>query len=187
MDHTADLKIIATMEGWSDSEVVSFPLLKLGKRPSRIILETKPDPKFSGKLDSTLVDGKSGSLNRGDKEYLGFTKQDLALLFEMKDPTSLSQFSMSFLEDSEKGIFPPELVEVWGGEYKNKMVKLGEAKADIPGEIRSTAKGIIRISFTEQPVRFVRVKAKRADKLPSWHTQANPAIPSLFVDEVALE
>ena len=187
VDHTADLKIIATMEGWSDSEVVSFPLLKLGKRPSRIILETKPDPKFAGKLDSTLVDGKSGSLNRGDKEYLGFTKQDLALLFEMKDPTSLSQFSMSFLEDSEKGIFPPELVEVWGGEEKNKMVKLGEAKADIPGEIRSTAKGIIRISFNEQPVRFVRVKAKRTDKLPSWHTQANPAIPSLFVDEVALE
>lgn len=187
VDQTADLKIIATMDGWIDSKVVSFPLLKLGKRPARVTLETKPDPKFAAKLDSTLVDGKSGSLNRGDKEYLGFTKQDLEVLFEMEDPTTLSRFSMSFLEDSGKGIFPPGHVEIWGGEDKNKLVKLGEVKTDTPMEMRSSVKGIIRIDFPEQSVRFVRVKAKRAKTLPAGHPNVNTATPSVFVDEVALE
>jgi len=187
VDQSADLKIIATMNGWIDSEVVSFPLLKLGKRPAQVILETKPDPKFAGKLDSTLFDGKSGSLSHSDKEYLGFMKRDFEALFDMKTQITLSRFSMSFLEDSGKGILPPELVEIWGGVDIKALVKLGEVRNNIPHEIRSSAKGIITISFPERPVRFVRVKAKRSVTLPPWHTSARPAIPSVFIDEVALE
>ncbi len=64
MNHSGEIKIKATMEGWMDSKVATFPLLKLGIKPDRVILETKPHPKYSGKMDSTLVDGKSGSLDR---------------------------------------------------------------------------------------------------------------------------
>ncbi len=70
------------MEGWMDSKVASFPLLKLGIKPDRAILETKPDPKYSGKLDSTLVDGKSGGLNVEEKAYLGFINQNFQVLFQ---------------------------------------------------------------------------------------------------------
>lgn len=187
VDHSANLKVIATMDGWTDSEVVSFPLLKLGKRPARVILETKPDPKFTAKLDSTLFDGNAGSLNRDDKQYLGFVKQDAELLFELQTATVVSGFSLSFLEDPGKGIFPPGVVEIWGGSEKNELVKLGEVKTDIPADLSSRSKGVIKVDFAEQSVRFVRVKAKRRLAIPVRNTGGAPATPSLFIDEVALQ
>lgn len=187
VDQSAELKVIATMDGWTDSEVVTFPLMKVGERPARVVLETKPDPKFTGKLDSTLVDGKAGGLNRADKAYLGFTTRDCEVLFEMEPGTKASRFSMSFLEDSGKGIFPPAEVELWGGMEEKNLVKLGEVKSDMPTEVRGATKGIIRIHFPEQAVRFLRVKAKRSRSLPAWHTKKNPAVPSIFVDEMAVE
>ena len=70
---------------------------------------------------------------------------------------------------------------------ESKMVKLGEVKGDIPTEVRGAAKRIIQIKFPVQTVRFLRVKAKRSRALPSWHTKTNPAMPSIFVDEIAVE
>ena len=111
-----------------DSEVVSFPLLKIGVRPAQVSLETKPDPKFAGKLDSTLWDGKHGGFNRADKAYLGFLNQDLQALFELRHPTNLSNLTISFLEDVSQGILPPVSVDIWGGMDEGSMIKLGELK-----------------------------------------------------------
>ena len=123
---SGEFKIKATMEGWADSKVVTFPLFKLGIKPDRVILETKPHPKYSAKLDSTLVDGKSGGLDRGDKQYLGFINQDFQVLYQLDNPTKLSRLSLSFLEDVGKGVLAPEYIEVWGGEDKNNLTKLGD-------------------------------------------------------------
>lgn len=187
VNQSAELKVIATMDGWIDSEVGSYPLLKLGKRPERVTLETRPDPKFGGKSDSTLVDGKSAGLSRDDKGYLGFVTKDMEVLLEMEATTVLSRFSMSFLEDSERGVFSPGAVEIWGGEHKNRLTKLGEVKGSIPKKTGSRAKGIISINFPEQSVRFVRVKAKRRVMSLARRAPADSAPPSVFIDEVALE
>ena len=59
-------------------------------------------------MDSTLVDGKSGSLDRSDKEYLGFINHDCQVLFQFNNPEKLSQLTLSFLEDVGQGVFAPE-------------------------------------------------------------------------------
>jgi len=184
---SGELKIVATMNGWIDSKVVTFPLLKLGAKPDRITLETKPDPKYSGKMDSTLVDGKSGSLNRGDKEYLGFSNQNFQVLFQMDKAKTMSGLALSFLEDVENGVLPPVLVELWGGEDKNRLTKLGEVKTDPPLETRAAAKRVLKIDFPQQSVSFLRVSAKKANALPAWQPKKKDIKASIFVDEVSLE
>jgi hypothetical protein len=104
MSHSGEIKIMATMEGWMDSKVAIFPVLKLGIKPDRVILETKPHPKYSAKMDSTLVDGKSGSFDRADKEYLGFVDRDCQVLFQFDNSKKLSQLTLSFLEDVGQGL-----------------------------------------------------------------------------------
>jgi hypothetical protein len=150
INKSSELKMIATMEGWIDSEVVVHPLLKLGIKPDRVILETMPDPKFSGRLDSTLVDGRSGSLDRSDKEYLGFTTQDFQALFQMDKPQKLSQVTMSFLEDIDKGVMAPEYMEIWGGVDKNNLKKLGIVKTDPPEFKKPAAKKLLRVDFPQE-------------------------------------
>ncbi|MEX2232610.1 MAG: FN3 associated domain-containing protein [Cyclobacteriaceae bacterium] len=183
---SCELKFIATMEGWIESKVATFPLLRVGIKPDRVTLETTPDPKHSGKLDTTLVDGKSGGLNRGAKEYLGFVKQNPQALFQFNIPVKLSQLTISFLEDVGNGVFAPEHVEIWGGVDKNKLTKLGELKTSIPREERSSAKSILKIDFPEQPVKFIRIKVKKFSALPRWLTNKKTVGPSIFIDEVAL-
>lgn len=187
VNQSAELKVIATMAGWIDSKVITLPLLKLGIRPRRVTLETKPDPKFSGTLDSTLVDGKAGNLNRASKEYLGFVKDDAKVIFQMDTTKKLSQLTLSFLEDMDKGVCPPERVEVWGGTNKNRLIKLGEVTTAAPTENRAAAKGIIQIKFPEQSAGFVKLLVKRFRALPAWHPRQKDVKVSIFLDEVALE
>ena len=170
-----------------DSKVATFPLLKLGIKPEKVVLETKPDPKYSGKPDSTLVDGKSGSLNRGDKEYLGFVNQNFQALFQLEKNQKISQLTLSFLEDVEKGILAPEYVEVFGGEDKNNLIKLGRITTVFPLAKRPAAKDILQINFPERTVRFIRIKAKNIGSLPSWVPLQKTTKASIFIDEVSLE
>ncbi|HTF16736.1 MAG TPA: chitobiase/beta-hexosaminidase C-terminal domain-containing protein [Chryseolinea sp.] len=181
---STEFKIRATMKGWKDSKVAVFPLMKLGIIPDRVILETKPDPKYSGRLDSTLVDGRAGSLNRGDKEYLGFTNRDPQVLFELARPKEISQLTLSFLEDVKSGVMAPDYVEVWGGKDKNNLTKLARIESILPQHERPAAKCIIKLNFPAQAVQFVRLKAKNAKTLP---TLQNTTEPSIFIDEISLE
>jgi len=187
IDQTSVLKIKATMDGWVDSKVATFPLLKLGVKFDRVILETKPDPKYSGKLDSTLVDGKAGGLNREDKAYLGFIDKNFQALFQMGKAEKLSQLTVSVLEDVERGVMTPELIEVWGGEDKDHLKKLGSVSSAPPQQKKPAAKTLIMIKFPEQPVRFVRLFAKNVNTLPAWVPPQKATKPSIFIDEVSLE
>jgi uncharacterized membrane protein len=193
VNQSSELKIRATMDGWIDSKVASFQLMKLGVKPDRVMLETKPkysgkpDPKYSDKPESILVDGKSGSLNRGDKEYFGFVNQDLQVLFQMNKPLTLSQLTLSFLEDVEKGVLAPEHIEVWGGEDKNNLIKLGAIKTVLLQDTRPAAKRLIKINFPQRSVNFVRLKAKNTGTLPAWHPLQKTTKASIFIDEVSLE
>jgi hypothetical protein len=182
---TSEFKIKATMEGWIDSKVAAFLLFKIGIKPDRITLETKPDPKHAGNMDTTLVDGKSGGLNFYEKEYLGFVNKDHQVLFQLDSPRTLSQVTLSFLEESERGAMAPEYVEVWGGNDKNKMVRLAKVSSVPSKEKKPIAKGMIVVNFPAQSLRFVRIKAKNVNAMPSF---ADPKFkPSIFVDEVSLQ
>jgi uncharacterized membrane protein len=187
MNHSGEIKIKASMEGWKDSRVATFPVLKVGTRPDRVILETKPHPKYSGKMDSTLVDGKSASPDRSDKEYLGFIDHDCQVLFQFNDPKKLSQLTVSFLEDAERGVFVPQSVEVWGGDDKNKLTKLGSVASVLPKQITPSTKNIIKVNFPPKSIRFVRLTAKNIKTLPAWHPDKKNTHPSIFIDEVSLE
>jgi hypothetical protein len=184
---SAALKVKASMEGWMDSKVATFHLLRIGTKPTRTILETKPDPKFAARLDTTLMDGKGGSLDRGDKQYLGFTSRTVQMRFELNQPKPLSQLTLSFLEDVDKGIYPPEYIEVWGGESMGALKKLAVVKSELTDGKRAASKGLIISNFPTQAVRFVVMKTKMTERLPSWPPLKKNMKEYMLIDEVALE
>jgi uncharacterized membrane protein len=184
---TGYLKLMAAMDGWKNSEVSTYPLLRVGERPQEVSLETKPDPKYQAKFDSTLLDGKWGSLDNNDKEYLGFLGKDMQVNFALSSPQTLSQLSISYLEDIDKGILPPVMIEVWGGSSKYSLKKLTVIKSDFPNEKRSSSKGILLADFEKQPLTYVRLIAKNSGNLPAWHPLQKTSKAWIFIDEVSLE
>jgi len=186
ISQSGELRVRATMTGWKDSKVVMSPLMKLGLRPPVITLETKPDRKYSGKLDSALVDGKAGGFSRTDREYLGYLDQDLQVLFEMKEPTAIAQLALSLLEDIGNGVFLPGHIEVWTGNDKNHMTRATSFDNAAPVKDTPTARRVVTLSFTAEPVKFIRLKASRIKSLPAWYDQKKGK-PAIFIDEVSLE
>ncbi|MBK5278266.1 MAG: chitobiase/beta-hexosaminidase C-terminal domain-containing protein [Bacteroidia bacterium] len=185
VNQSAELKIMAMKEEWIDSKVATFPLMKLGITPARIVLETKPDTKFSAKKDSVLIDGKPGSLDRGDKAYLAFVNQDLQAVFELNNSAAVSQLTLSFLENVEQGVLAPEYIEVWGGESMNALIKLGRKDIVHPNGKQPVAKGLVILNFPDKLVKFIRLKAKNPGRLPPGLVIQKTAKASIFIDEVA--
>lgn len=181
------LKVKAAMDGWEDSEVATYSLLKLGVKPDAITLENKPDTRQKGRLDSMLMDNKSGSLYRYDNEYLGFQGQGMLASFQFSTPRALSQLTLSYLEDVENGMMPPEYIEVWGGTGKNNLKKLGTAKADYPEQKRAAAKYLLMVNFEKQPISYVRLLAKNKGDLPAWHSLRKDTKAWMLIDEVSIE
>ena len=87
----------------------------------------------------------------------------------------------------DKAFLHLSIVEVWGGEDKNNLTKLGSVVSVLPKEVRPSSKSIIKINFPPQSVRFVRLKAKNVKTLPAWHPLQKTTKPSIFIDEVSLE
>jgi uncharacterized membrane protein len=184
---TSEFKAIAVMEGWKDSKVVSFQFLKLGLVPAKIISETKADEKSPNKSDSVLVDGNQGSLDAGDKAYLSFVGNDLQVVFQLSNTASISQLTVSYLENFDRGIFRPEYIEVSGGGSMNDLTTLGRTEAVSVPEKAPASRGLITLKFPERKVKFVRVRAKNFRALPPGHPLKKNPKPSIFVDEVSVE
>jgi hypothetical protein len=183
---TGEFKVKATMEGWMDSDVATYRLLRIGIQPN-VLLEVAPDPKYVHKRDSILVDGVSAGFDRNDKAYLGLVNKDLKVLFQIDKPETLSHLTISYFEDVERGVFPPQYVEVWGGDDKNHLKKLGEARPAIPKDKRPASKYLLKIDFPEQSVKCVRLIAKNINTLPAGIKYEKDTKPGLYVDEVSLE
>jgi uncharacterized membrane protein len=185
VDQTATLRIISTMSGWVASDVATHHLVKVGKTASIIQFQKKPDLKLSAKSDSVLFDGHPGSPDRNDKAYLVFTTHDFDAIFQTKAAVKLSQISLSFLQDVDQGIFPPDGIEVWGGLERNQMASLG-VFSQSEMQIKSAEKGLVIINFPQREIRFFRLKAKNIGALPSNHPLSEKGKAMLYIDEIAI-
>ncbi|HEX6889772.1 MAG TPA: hypothetical protein VF141_03750, partial [Chryseolinea sp.] len=54
-------------------------------------------------------------------------------------------------------------------------------------EKRPSSKGLITINFPEQPMRYVRLRAKNSNVLPKGYEYGKDTKPGIYVDEVSLQ
>ena len=183
INQTMTLKVISKMDGWVDSDVVTHHLVKIDETASVVQMEMKPDLKLSAKSDSVLFDGNAGSPDKNDKAYLVFTTKDFDAVFQMKNTGKISQVAVSFFQDADQGIFPPEEVEVWGGSERSKMESLGKISTATGDNGPSKGLGIIK--FSQHEIRFLRLRAKNIGNLPSNHPLFKKGKAMLYIDEIA--
>jgi len=104
----------------------------------------------------------------------------------MGKETDISDVTISYLEDGANGVLAPETIEIWTGSDKERLSKVAEKSSVLPSFERAANKGVIVVKFPTQPVRYVRIKAKRFKTLPSWGKNRGKGKPEVFVDEIAI-
>jgi hexosaminidase len=140
--------------------------------------------KYTGGSKNALTDGIRGDQNSNDS-WIGFAGKDLDFTIDLKQVSSISRLSISFLSAYTSWILPPTEIEIWvskDGKTFNSVKKmpLGD-KANKESFVQQ-----MNIDLGNQTAKYVKVLAKNYGNLPSGHPgEGKPAW--LFVDEIIIK
>jgi hexosaminidase len=127
----------------------------------------------------TLVDGQRGSTDHHDGQWLGWLGDDLTATLDLRQATSISSVTGTFLQHSGSKILLPTSVEVAiskdGRRYKTVYTAPVAASAQSAAIIQE-----VKANFKKTKARFVRVVARNAQAGGEPQTW-------LFADELVVE
>lgn len=178
------IKTLATKKGWLASEIKDFYFFKSNFQAKRMKLLTKPNPKYPGNSELTLIDRKQGdAVNFKDKNWLGFRENPMEALFDFDKPSNLNGLTISYAENTGQYIMPPVYVDVYIKETGKKLIYF--KKLNVAQLTKMTLNGTkgIDIPINKPNIEQIKIIVQPISKLPAWHPGKGDK-GWFFVDEV---
>ena len=178
------IKTKATKKGWLASDTKELYFFKSNIKAKSMTLHTKPNPQYSGKDETTLIDGKQGdAINFKDKNWLGFRENEMVGLFNFEKPSTLNGLTISYAEVSSQYIMPPVFIDIYIKEKGKPLEHFKKVSA--PQLTKLTINGTkgIDIPIIKNNIEQVKIIGKPISKLPNWHPGKGDK-GWFFVDEV---
>lgn len=141
--------------------------------------------KHAGLGDGTIINGKRGSLDFNDKEWLGFLGDDVVAVLDLGQVRTISKITAGFLQQQGSWIFLPTDVVFFVSDDKATWRVVGESKNPVLQTERVLANDV-SCAVGRVGARYVKVVAKNVGTCPSWHPGAGDKA-WLFIDEVFVE
>jgi len=156
---------------------------------ARVSITQPPDPSYPGAGPQGLCDGKVGSRDHHDPQWMGWQGEDLEAVVDLGDSRDVRSVGVDCLRAQGPWIFLPRRVEVEVSGEGSAWIEAGAV--DIPlADDPERAFERIDVGLTPDLVpggiRMIRVRALNRGPLPEWHPGA-PDPAWLFVDEILVE
>ena len=181
------IKAKAYKAGWYGSTVAVYNFYRSTYKPDSVQLLLPLNPVHQADGAHTFFDGKLGTFNANSpawaNNWAGFRKNDMALVTEFKKPVPVTSVALRIMVEEETGIFPPELVEIWGGDSRNGLKLLGTIKPGMPVKKSTPVLTTVTCAIASKPVTCLKIIAKPLSKLPDWHANKGKGA-LLLIDEV---
>ena len=175
----------AFKEGWAKSDVLTFPVVRNSFVPDHLSFTYPPNPRYQGRGTQSLIDKKLAQPSSWHPGWVGFYEKPMELMLTYQHPVTVSSVAFSCLLDIGGYIFPPEFVEVWGGNEVNKLKLITTVKPKQPTSYTSNQRFLLNFAFEPEPVSILKIIAKPVHALPSWHGgKGKPG--HFFLDEVGV-
>ncbi|WP_428664429.1 c-type cytochrome domain-containing protein [Runella sp.] len=184
---STSIRAKAYKNGWFGSDAADFDFFKRTYKPDSAHLLLPLNRVHQADGANTFFDGKLGTFNANSpawaNNWAGVRNNDLALVAEFKKPILLSSVELRIMEETETGIFPPEAIEVWGGNSPDQLKKIAVLKPSMPTKYRTHLLQSVGGKFKPQTISYLKIVAKPLAKMPQWHgSKDRPAL--LLVDEM---
>ncbi|KQS27749.1 c-type cytochrome domain-containing protein [Dyadobacter sp. Leaf189] len=184
---SATVKARAYKNGWYGSELATFDFFKSAYNPDSVNLLQPLNRVHQAEGAKTFFDKKLGVIGANNpawaNNWAGVRNNDMVLMSEFKKPIALSSVGLHYMIEEATGIFPPQLVEVWGGSSRDNLKLISTFKAPLPSKGDKATLKMVEGQFKPQQVSFVKVVVKPVEKIPEWHgAKGNRAL--LLVDEM---
>jgi hypothetical protein len=150
-----------------------------------ISIEKPFSPKYAGHGDATIINGKHASLDMNDKEWLGFSGQDLIVTLDLGQTKPVGKITAGFLQQQGSWIFLPTAVSFFVSDDTVNWKRAGELKNSLEPTERVLTKDFT-CTVDKMRARYVRVVAKNVGLCPPWHPGAGDKA-WLFADEIIVE
>jgi uncharacterized membrane protein len=189
INNNMTIKAKAYKDGWYGSDMVTFEFFKSAFKPDSGTLLTPLNRVHQAEGVRTFFDQKLGAIGANNpawaNNWAGVRNNDMAFVSEFKKPVTISSLGLHYMVEEDTGIFPPELVEIWGGTTRDNMKLLTKFKAPMPVKGEKPSLKTIEGKFKPQTVSYIKIVAKPLEKIPEWHRSKDKRA-LLLVDEMFL-
>ena len=146
---------------------------------AKILIDKKPHPTYNAGGKNALINGISGNNKRyGDKEWLGFSGEDIEITIEFENPTNINTIATRFFNANGQWIYAPKRVTV----YVNDDDSAYSADVSVTDDL--TAK--VAVKFKNTMVTSIRLKIPSYGIIPEGKQGAGHK-PWTFIDEIIIE
>jgi alpha-L-fucosidase len=184
LTRSTQMKSVASLSGKLAAESSEARFTKCLKVKS-VVFEMPCSAKYPGRGDTTIINGRRGSLDFQDKEWLGFNGDDVIATIDLGESKSIHKIAIGFLQQQGSWIFLPPEVKFFASDDGTNWKTVGN-QGNALTQTESVVVRDFSCAIKNVSARFVKVAAKNVGTCPPWHPGAgNKAW--LFVDEVIVE
>ena len=148
----------------------------------------KPNTPYNYNQESLLFDGEKADIRELSRGWLGFSGNDLNVIFELSKAIDLQQVVTNFAHVPDAWAFAPVAVQVFVSEDGENYSAAIPAKIKYAPEEESMNKPekvTVTVDVNRDKIKFVKLVAKNMGRIPAWH-KARGLKPWIMVDEVQL-
>ena len=146
---------------------------------AKILIDKKPHPAYNAGGENALINGISGNNKRyGDKEWLGFSGEDIEITIKFENPTNINSIATRFFNGNGQWIYAPKRVTL----YVNDDDSTYSAEVSVTDDL--TAK--VAVKFKNTMVTSIRLKIPSFGIIPEGKQGAGHK-PWTFIDEIIIE
>jgi hypothetical protein len=173
LKQNTSIRAKAFKKGWLGSDEVIFDFYRGHFKPDSSVLMQPLNRVHQAAGSKTFFDGRLGTFNANSpawaNNWAGVRNNDLELIAFFKNAIPLSSVELRIMVETETGIFPPELVEIWGATIENKWKLIAKIKPTIPKENFPHTLPLLGTKFKTTQVKYLKIVAKPLEKIPAWH------------------
>jgi alpha-L-fucosidase len=184
LTRSARLRAVASVAGHLAAEL-SEALFTKCLKIREMVFEKPYNSKYPGHGDATIINGRRGSLDFQDKEWLGFNGDDVIASLDLGASKPIHSITAGFLQQQGSWIFLPTevrfLVSQDGTSWKevgHQINEVQQSESVLSKDFTCTLKGV--------SAKFLKIVAKNVGTCPPWHAGSGDKT-WLFVDEVSVE
>lgn len=169
--------------------IQAIPDAAIGKQ---VTLSCPPNRLYPAAGAKSLVDGRMGSEDYYDPEWMGWWYEDkpFEATVDLGRVVSIQELGVHVLTLSESWILYPRSVEFAvskDGELYKELTPITPTDEELSYEYPATT--ILKATGLDEEARFIRVRAKRYGELPEWHLghgggDGYEGEAWLFIDEI---
>lgn len=158
------------------------------RRPNNweITSVSKPHERYTASGRFALIDGLRGTPDSGGSNWQGFQKQNMEIIIDMKMYRSITEFSSTYLQDTNSGILLPKKVEYWISGTGKDYFLVATVNSTADSTDPAVAVKDFRAEIFRTEARFVKVKAYNIGRLPAKHP-SKMSDAFIFCDEIEVK